>query len=218
MNRQQQNNSNMVISPHFCTPYQVNLYIARKVKNVTEGNKLGVFDTNGHNIMKVKGHTLSFRRTLVNAAGTPIVTLIEKKFTLHERWNVYRGDSSNSKNLLFTVKKSSILQFKTNLDVFLASNKAEDVCDFKVKQNYSEKSCVIYQGKSKNIIAEMHKKKKVHGKVLGKDTFSVTIRPNVDYAFIIALRVVVDEMNKASKRGDRGVGEVSGAVVSVITA
>ncbi|MCL7046773.1 hypothetical protein MKW94_024482 [Papaver nudicaule] len=217
MNRQQQSNSN-TISPHFCTPYQVNLYIARKVKNVTEGNKLGVFDTNGNNVFKVKGNTLGFRRMLVDAAGVPIVTLIEKKFTLHERWNVYRGDSSNSKNLLFTVKKSSILQIKTNLDVFLASNKSEDVCDFKVKQNYSEKSCAIYQGKSKNIIAEMHKKKKVHGKAFGKDTFSVTIRPNVDYAFIIALRVVVDEMNKASKRGDRGVGAVSGAVVSVITA
>ncbi|KAI3910470.1 hypothetical protein MKX01_034864 [Papaver californicum] len=215
MNQKQQNNSIIVISPHFCTPYQVNLYIAKKVKNVTESNKC-VFDTNGNNIFKVKGNFLSHRRVLVDAAGNPIVTLQEKRFTLHDRWKVYRGDSSSSKNLLFTVKKSSCLQFKTKLDVFLASNKAKDVCDFKVKQNYSEKSCVIYRGKSKNIIAEMHKKKT--GKVSGKDTFSVTIQPNTDYAFIIALRMVVDEMNKASERGDSGVGAVSGAVVSVITA
>ncbi|KAI3927112.1 hypothetical protein MKX01_029880 [Papaver californicum] len=216
MNQQQQNNSIIVISPHFCTPYQVNLYIAKKVKNVTEGNKLGVFDTNGNNIFKVKGNFFSHRRMPVDAAGNPIVTLQEKRFTLHGRWKVYRGDSSSSKNLLFTVKKSSCLQVKTKLNVFLASNKAEDVCDLKVKQNYSEKSCVIYRGGSKNIIAEMHKKKT--GKVSGKDTFSVTIQPNVDYAFITALRVVVDEMNKASERGDRDLGAVSGAVVSVITA
>ncbi|KAI3958073.1 hypothetical protein MKW98_020715 [Papaver atlanticum] len=216
MNQHQRNNSITVISPHFCTPYKVNLYTARGVKNVTEGSRLGVFDTNGNNIFKVKGNFFSHRRILADAAGNPVVTLQEKKFTLHNRWKVYRGDSTSSKKLLFTVKKSSCLQLKTKLNVFLASNKAQDVCDFKVKQNYSEKSCVIYRGGSKNIIAEIHKKKT--GKVSGKDTFSVTIQPNVDYAFIIALRVIVDEMNKASERGDRGVGEVSGAVVSVITA
>ncbi|KAI3996750.1 hypothetical protein MKX01_041050 [Papaver californicum] len=221
MNQQQQqpNNSVIVISPHFCTPYQVNLFIAKKVKNVTQGNKLGAFDTNGSNIFKVKGHLLSSCRMLVDAAGIPIVTLQEKRFTLHDRWKVYRGDSSNSENLLFSVKNSKPLQIKTNLDVFLASNTNEDVCDFKVKQNYTEKSCVINQGSgSENVIAEMHKEKTVQGKVLGKDIFSVTIHPNVDYAFIVALRVVLYEMNKASKRGDSGVGAVSGAVVSVITA
>ncbi|RZC68644.1 hypothetical protein C5167_031921 [Papaver somniferum] len=217
MNQQQPNNSSIiVISPHFCNPYQVNLYIAKKVKNVTEGNKLGVFDTNGNNIFKVTGNLLSSCRMLVDAAGVPIVTLQEQRFTLHNRWKVYRGDSSNSENLLFSIKNSKALQIKTNLDVFLASNTNEDVCDFKVKQNYSEKSCVVYRGSgSENIIAEMHKEKT---EVLGKDTFSVTIHPNIDYAFIIALRVVLDEMNKAAKRGDSGVGAVSGAVVGVITA
>ncbi|KAI3926105.1 hypothetical protein MKW98_028241 [Papaver atlanticum] len=221
MNQQQPNNSSIVvIAPHFCTPYQVNLYIAKKVKNVTEGNKLGVFDTNGNNIFKVTGNLLSSCRMLVDAARVPLVTLREQRFTLHNRWKVYRGDSSNSENLLFSVKNSKALQIKTNLDVFLASNTNEHICDFKVKQNYSEKSCVVYRGGSgsENIIAEMHKEKTVQGKVLGKDTFSVTIHPNVDYAFIIALRVVLDEMNKAAKRGDSGVGAVSGAVVGVITA
>ncbi|KAI3971783.1 hypothetical protein MKW92_020799 [Papaver armeniacum] len=204
MNQQKQNNSIMVISPHFCKSHQVNLYTARRVKNVTEGSRLGVFDSNGNNIFKVKGNFFSHRRILVDAAGKPIVTLQEKEI------------AQDQKKLLFTVKKSSVLQLKTKLNVFLASNKAQDVCDFKVKQNYSEKSCVIYRGGSKNIIAEMHKKKT--GKVSGKGTFSVTVKPNVDYAFIIALRVIVDEMNKASEIGDRGVGAVSGAVVSVITA
>ncbi|XP_026405573.1 protein LURP-one-related 10-like [Papaver somniferum] len=215
----QPNNSSItVISPHFCTP---DLYTAMKVKNVTQGNKLGVFDTNGNNIFKVTGNFLSLSRgMLVDAAGVPLVTLKN-----NSRWKVYRGDSSNSENLLFSVKTSTaILQFKADLHVFLASNTNEDVCDFKVERNYSGKtsSYVVYRGGS--VIAEMHKEKTVQGKVLGKDTFSVTIHPNVDYAFIIALRVVLDEMEKADKGAKWGDGAgmgleaASGAVMGMITA
>ncbi|MCL7044018.1 hypothetical protein MKW94_013101, partial [Papaver nudicaule] len=74
--------------------------------------------------------------------------------TCHRRWQVYRGDSSDSKNLLFSVKKSKLVQFKTQLDVFLASNTAEHVCDFKIQGNYFERSCAIYHGNSGNIIAQ----------------------------------------------------------------
>ncbi|RZC62139.1 hypothetical protein C5167_023887, partial [Papaver somniferum] len=207
MNQQQPNNSSsiIVISPHFCTPDQVNLYTAMKVKNVTQGNKLGVFDTNGNNIFKVTGNFLSLSRCmLVDAAGVPLVTLKQKTFSLHSRWKVYRGDSKDSEDLLFSVKTSTvILQYKADLDVFLASNTDEDVCDFKVERNYSGKtsSYVVYRGGS--VIAEMHKEMT---EVLGKDTFSVTIHPNVDYAFIIALRVVLDEMEKADKGAKWGDG------------
>ncbi|KAI3846201.1 hypothetical protein MKW92_032120 [Papaver armeniacum] len=226
MNQEQPNNSSIiVIAPHFCTPCQVNLYTAMKVKNVTDGNKLGVFDTNGNNIFKVTGNFLSLsRRMLVDAAGVPLVTLKQQTFSLHSRWKVYRGDSKDSEDLLFSVKTSTaILQYKADLDVFLASNTNEDVCDFKVKRNYSGKtsSYVVYRGGS--VIAEMHKEKTVQGKVLGKDTFSVTIHPNVDYAFIIALRVVLDEMEKADKGANWGDGAglgmeaASGALMGIIT-
>ncbi|KAI3939230.1 hypothetical protein MKX01_002098 [Papaver californicum] len=153
------NNSIVVIAPHYCTPHQVDLYVARKVLNVTEGNNLGVFDINGSNIFKVK--SMGKRRILVDAAGVPIVSLEQKKFSAHDRWKVYKEDSPDSNDLLFGVKRTKSVQLKTEVDVFLASNTAEYVCDFKIKQNYRKKSCVIYQGDSLNIIAEMHKKQTV---------------------------------------------------------
>lgn len=70
------NNSIIVIGPHYSTPHQVDLYVARKVLNVTEGNNLGVFEINGNNIFKVK--SAGKRRILVDAAGVPIVSLEEK--------------------------------------------------------------------------------------------------------------------------------------------
>ena len=46
---------------------------------------------------------------------------------------------------------------------------------------------------------QMHKKQTVQSIVMGKDNFSVTIYPNIDYAFIVALIVILDEINQESK-------------------
>ncbi|RZC63162.1 hypothetical protein C5167_024927 [Papaver somniferum] len=182
-----------VISPQYCTPYRVDLYTARKVEYITEGNYLGAFDINGNTIFKVTTKYSKRHRILVDAAGVPVVSLKPKKF--FGRWNAYRGDSTNSKDLLFIVKSSNfikkIFQFDTYLDVFLASNTSEGVCDFKIKQTCNEISCLIYRGNSDNLIAETLKKKSVQR----KDIVSVTVYPNVDYAFVIALHVVLDGIN-----------------------
>jgi LURP-one-related len=53
--------------------------------------------------------------------------------SMHHRWKVYRGDSDNDGDLLFTVKRSHMFQLMTELDVFLAENAAELHCDFNVK-------------------------------------------------------------------------------------
>ncbi|PON94385.1 LURP1-related protein domain containing protein [Trema orientale] len=48
------------------------------------------------------------------------------------------------KRSMFSAKKSSLIQFRTELDVFLAANTKEEVPDFKVKGSWFEKSCTIY--------------------------------------------------------------------------
>lgn len=74
---------------------------------------------------------------------------------MHHRWEVFRGDSTNASDLLFTVKKSSIIQLKTEMDVFLAGNTAEQVCDFKIKGSYFDRSCIFYLGNSNTMIAQV---------------------------------------------------------------
>ncbi|KAF5201376.1 Lurp-one-related [Thalictrum thalictroides] len=173
-----------VVGAQYCAPYPVDLTIMRKVMTITDGN-FAVSDVNGNIIFKVKGalFTLHDKRVLLDAAGNPLLSMRQKILSAHRRWKVYRGDSSS--DLLFSVKKSSMFQFKTSLDVFLASNKSEHVCDFKIKGNWFERSCIVYRGDSTNIVAQMHKKHSVQSIVLGKDTFMVTVYPHVDYAFIV---------------------------------
>ncbi|KAI3925200.1 hypothetical protein MKW92_024039 [Papaver armeniacum] len=207
-NRALPNDSVTVISPQYSAPRQVDLYIAKKVKKVTEGRHLGAFDINDNNIFKVKTSLFSSRLILVDAAGVPVVSLKPVTLSPNDRWKVYIGDSTNSKDLLFSVKKSQHpIKFKTELDVFLSSNTTEDSCDFKISQTYSENSCVIYRGDSENIIAEMNKNKTVvRDKTRGKDRYSVTIHPNVDYAFVIAIYVVLNEINTSRSNGEYGYG------------
>ncbi|KAI3958078.1 hypothetical protein MKW98_020720 [Papaver atlanticum] len=206
-NQALQNTSISVISPQYCVPCQIDLYTAKRVKKITKGGYLGAFDINGSNIFKVKKASGFFSRRLilVDVAGVPVVSLKPVSFYVLGKWKVYRGDSTDSKDLLFTVRESKFFQLKTNLDVFLASNTAEDVCDFKIKQRDRKKTCFIYRGNSDNIIAEMHKNKAVRDKVRGKDTYSVTVNPNVDYAFVIAMRVVLNEFNQPKNTGGGGV-------------
>ncbi|OMO50979.1 hypothetical protein CCACVL1_30093 [Corchorus capsularis] len=188
-----------IVGPQFCAPHRVELAVTSSA-----GGDFVVTDVNSDNILfKVKGSGFFSmddhdRRVLIDATGNPIVTLQPKSMSLHDRWQVFRGDSSESSDLIFTTKRTSMFQLKTKLHVFLANNTKEDVCDFKVKSSYSENSCVIYAGQSSTIVAQKHKKHTVQSVLAGKDKFMVTVNPNIDYAFIVALIVILDGLYTAA--------------------
>lgn len=58
---------------------------------------------------------------------------------------------------------------------------------------------------------QMHKKHTVQSILIGKDNFAVTVYPNIDYAFIVALIVILDEINHASSSSTGGGGADVGA-------
>ncbi|KAK9920301.1 hypothetical protein M0R45_028859 [Rubus argutus] len=186
-----------VVSSQFLASYPVDLFITEKLMTIKEG-AFSVSDAEGKDMFTVKGSVFSLHdtRQLLDSAGTPLLTFRQKIITAHRRWRVYRGDSSDSKDLLFSAKKSGIVQLiKTELDVFLATNTKEDQHDFKVKGSFRERSCTIYN-KDNTIIAQMHKDHGIKNLVLGKDVFSVTVYPQVDFAFIVAVVVVLHEINQ----------------------
>lgn len=75
---------------------------------------------------------------------------------MHNTWEAYRGDSSKSSDLLFTAKKSSIIQsFKTEMYIYLASNTSHEVCDFKMNGSFKERACSFYLGNTNTLIAQV---------------------------------------------------------------
>ncbi|XP_050383556.1 protein LURP-one-related 15-like [Argentina anserina] len=184
-----------VVSPQFLATYPVDLIITEKMMSIKEG-AFTVSDINGNLMFQIKGSLFSLhdRRTLLDNAGTPIVSFRQKILTAHRRWHVFRGDSSDTKDLLFSVKKASLLQMKTELDVFLAGNTNEQAFDFKVRGSWGERACTIYD-RNNTIIAQMHKKHDLKSMFFGRDAFAVTVYPHVDYTFVVAIVVVLHEIN-----------------------
>ncbi|WRX19838.1 LURP-one-related - like 9 [Theobroma cacao] len=174
----------VVIREQFLAPYPVELKIQQKVFTLAENN-VDVTDANGSLIFKVKGKLFSIRdrRVLLDAAGNPLI------LTVHRRWQVFRGENNSSNDLLFS----------TTLDVFLASNTGESVPDFRIKGGWHESGCTIYAGET--MIAQMHRKHSLQTVVFDTDNFGVTACPNVDFAFIVTLVVILDEIN-ADRSGE----------------
>ncbi|XP_012569060.1 protein LURP-one-related 15-like [Cicer arietinum] len=185
-----------IVGSQYCAPYPLDLALVKKVGTFSHGN-FAVTDVNGNIVLKVKGSILTHDyRVFFDAAGNPILTLRKKLVTMSDRWEAFRGESIHAKDLIFTLTRSSLFPCKTKLDVFLASNTKENVCDFKVKGSWFERSCIVYAGESNNIVAQMHPKFTLTNALIGKDHYMVRVYPNVDYAFIIALIVILDEMNR----------------------
>ncbi|KAK2973893.1 hypothetical protein RJ640_025602 [Escallonia rubra] len=195
-----------VVGSQFCVPHQIELAITRKLSALSDGNFV-VTDANDTVMFKVHGKAFSNRRTLVDAAGNPIITFRPKCWTSHHRWRVFTGDSKDLANLLFSAKISSIFQLKTKLNVYLANNTREDLCDFKVEGSWSGGKCTIYAGESSTTIARMHKKRSAKSFFLGKDKFMVTVNSNVDYAFVVSLVVLLDYIKRQGKGGGSRQGE-----------
>ncbi|XP_059306906.1 protein LURP-one-related 15-like [Lycium ferocissimum] len=151
------NRTIFVRGPQFCSPRPLQLSMKKK-NYFCGGYGYAVKDAYGNLILTIKEVLGFFSRSKVlifDAAGIPILTLKSKKFTWHNRWQAFKGDSTNKKDLIFRAKTPSVFQFKTNLDIFLASNVSEQICDFRLKANYMESKCDIFAGQSSTLIAQV---------------------------------------------------------------
>ncbi|CAL9782915.1 unnamed protein product [Musa acuminata subsp. burmannicoides] len=117
-----------IVDTRFCASYPIDLtfFIGASWLNC---DRLAVTDTNGNVVFKVVVRKRSLRswHVVVDASGKPVNSMREKLRSVHDRWQVFKGDSSDRKYLLFSVRRSSSLQVKTVLDVFLAANIKEEI-------------------------------------------------------------------------------------------
>ncbi|KAK7340007.1 hypothetical protein VNO77_20698 [Canavalia gladiata] len=200
-----------VISLNYCVTNRINLQINR--------DKGIIFDINGNAVFKMKYASFSLhkRRVLYDVQENPIVTLYNKNMTLHDRCRVFRGESNDRSELLFSVKKSSSNKDSKliKLDVFLAGNKKESVRDFRVIVYSGKSTCNVYAGESPTIVATMK----------NNGDFNVNVHPNVDHAFIVALFMIIDKMkdcgtssNLTMNMGTKLGGEIAARVVETMLA
>ncbi|XP_068485327.1 protein LURP-one-related 10-like isoform X1 [Phaseolus vulgaris] len=192
-----------VINSSYCAPYTINLQI-----NTEKG---ATYDANGRLRFYIKRPLLTVhdRRVLYDDAGKPILTLYKKIMTMHRRCQVFRGQSSDSSELLFSVKKSEILQSGViKLDVFLANNKKESVRDFRVNISSDKSSCTVFAGESPTVVATM----------VNNRGFDVLVNPFVDYAFIVALLMIINDIKFYYNEVLNSIAKITPLLVSIMIA
>jgi uncharacterized protein YxjI len=165
--------------------------VSKKKMSVSKGDWT-ITDQMGHSSFKVDGRIASMRdrRFLRDAAGNKILTMKKKLITMHDTWEILAGDSNT---VLATCKKSSLVQFRTAMDVMLASSTTgKHTPDYQVKGDFFDRNITIFRGAEQ--AALVTRQITFTTAILDKDTFGVTIFPGVDEAIIFALIVIMDEV------------------------
>ncbi|XP_047089002.1 protein LURP-one-related 15-like [Lolium rigidum] len=187
-----------VVDARFCAGDEAALAVAKTIS--MSGNDFTVTDAaTGDVLLRVDGVLFSLRRRclLADAHRRPVLTVQESALVMNKRWKVFRGDSTSRRDLLFTVVKPSVipLRWSTKVNVFLASNDAEQAPDFRITGSYHDGACSVSLGESNTVIGKIDRRSTVVSTLLGKNAYSVTVNPGIDYAFVVALAVVLDEMH-----------------------
>ncbi|KAI3514978.1 hypothetical protein L1887_13726 [Cichorium endivia] len=205
-----------VIGSQFLAPYQFDIIV-----DINSSRNLVITDINHKIMLKVKRCGASFhdQLVLVDVDDKPIVTMRDKIMSEHDRWNIFRGDSTSKTDMIFSTKSAHIIQFKTCVHVFMANKtSSKGVCDFKIQGSWSKRNCTIFIGDTSTTIAQMHKMESPENGKFVKDKFIVTIYPNVDYAFVVTLIAIVEAMkspntkNAVAGQAGGGVGGMLGAI------
>ncbi|KAG6469785.1 hypothetical protein ZIOFF_070716 [Zingiber officinale] len=143
----------LVAARQFTVPYAINLTLTSTGGLFSPNDHYKVKDTNGDVVFMVKGVFFSNRRLLLDTAGNPLHTMKPKAFSWHGTWRVFRGESTSPNDLLFSVRKPKVFQWKDNFDVVLATNTDEaSPGDFKIISR--SKKCTICIGQTDEIIAQ----------------------------------------------------------------
>lgn len=165
--------------------------VTKKKMSVSKGD-WSITDQVGQSSFKVDGRVASMKdkRFLRDAAGNKILTMKKKLITMHDTWEILTGDGDH---VLATCKKSSLVQFRTAMDVMLASSTTgKHNPDYQVKGDFIDRNITIFRGAEQ--AALVTRQITFTTAILGKDTFGVTVFPGVDEALIFALIVIMDEV------------------------
>ncbi|KAK8489380.1 hypothetical protein V6N13_122239 [Hibiscus sabdariffa] len=180
-----------VVGERFCMPYTMELLVKKKLQSFTKCH-YEVFDATGNLLLHVDGGVWNFhkKRVMRDPAGLPVATLRSKTLSWKHKWVIHQGEGSERKQFLCRVQQSNAIRIKNNHDVYLGKGFKEQGRDFHVSASMSSLSFEVNRGNT--VIAEVNHNFTWES-CKGKETFKVKVYPDVDYAFIVALLVVVNE-------------------------
>ncbi|CAN8269273.1 unnamed protein product [Cochlearia groenlandica] len=161
------------------------------------GDGFAAYDCDGDIIFRVDSYGPDTRDNdefvLMNAAGKCLLTVKRKRHTLHQRWEGFLGERSDGQKSILSVRRSSMIG-RCTMEVQVYDGNGEN--HYTIDGDFSQRSCLIYETEKKTTVAEIKRKVDTSMNVmLGRDVFTLEIKPGFDGAFAMGLVLVLDQIN-----------------------
>ncbi|KAF3948264.1 hypothetical protein ACB098_05G066000 [Castanea mollissima] len=154
-----------------------------------------VYDCKGQLVFRVDSYGPDTRDkgeiVLMDAHGKCLLTVRRKRPSLHQRWEGFEGERSDGQKPIFSVRRSSIIG-RSSVSVEVYNNPGEE---YQIEGSFAQRCCTIFNA-GKETVAEIRRKVDASTNVvLGKDVFSICLKPGFDGAFAMGLVLVLDQIN-----------------------
>ncbi|KAF3792902.1 LURP-one-related 15 protein [Nymphaea thermarum] len=117
--------------------------------------------------------------------------------SMHERWDGFKGETDSrgiQTRQLFSIKKWDVVRNKRQAVVFIGEN--FPVPAFYIEGDYNKRSCKIRLAATREVAAEICRKQVNPAIMLGRDVFSLIVRPGFDNEMMMAFIIVMDRINR----------------------
>jgi len=132
--------------------------------------------------------------TLFQAPGNnPVGTLQKKMMSMHHSWHVFRGESTDSNDIVATIEPRMINVLGKVVHI---TKQGEDNAFLTVKGNWRDKS-FQYTDPNGNVVADTVVKGRFSGVVnfvTGDDSYILSVQPGYDLAFLVAITITLNDI------------------------
>ncbi|CAL0324163.1 unnamed protein product [Lupinus luteus] len=159
-----------------------------------DGDGFTVYDCNGKLVFRVDSYgpdTIRDELVLMDSNGRCLLTVRRKRPSLHQRWEGFKGERIDGDKAMFSVKKTSMMK-RASVTVEVYDNPGED---YHIEGCYAQRCCTV-KNRVKETMAVINRKVDPTTSVmLGKEVFSLRVKPGFDAAFAMGFVLILDQIN-----------------------
>ncbi|RYP63336.1 hypothetical protein DL771_009321 [Monosporascus sp. 5C6A] len=179
--------------PGFITQQTETLMVQERGMSLS-GDSFTIKTAGGQPVFDVKGHlfSLSGRKVVTDMRGNHLFTIRKKHMALH--WTYYAEDPAGNQ-ILEVINKFGFTTRKFVGKFLSASGRQEEL---RMTGDFLHTSADIYANDAPYPVAVINRKLTLREIIGHKQTYAVTIAPNVDMAMVVAMCICLDERRSES--------------------
>ncbi|XP_051121493.1 protein LURP-one-related 8-like [Andrographis paniculata] len=161
------------------------------------GDGFTVFNAAGDLVYRVDNYITGKKGEIIlmDALGSPLLTIRRKRLSLEDTWLVFDGESADLRR--FTARKTlKLLNSNCLAEVtfFDGGGRRMNEPRFKVEGSYERRRCAVYDEKRRRVAEIKPKEASVRGVSIGTEIFHLAVTAEMETASAMAIVILLDQM------------------------